>query len=122
MPVKPSTPATRATTKKISAHLSMTVSFRDAEALPRERRQCRAVPARSVRTRVLPGRAGPRRGRVLGGGEVPVRQGVEPGFQEAFPLVLVGQVVGVLPKIARQQGDQALMSEGVVSVMGGQHA
>ena len=37
------------------------------------------------------------------GGEFPVRQFVEPGFQEAFTVVLMVQIVGVFPNIADQQ-------------------
>src|SRR5665213_4094931 len=42
-------------------------------------------------------------GRQLEAGETPVRQGVEPGFEEAFAVVLVVEIVGVLPEVADHQ-------------------
>ena len=57
----------------------------------------------------------------LGGGETPVGQGVEPGLEEGFALVLVVQIVGVLPQIANQQRCAVFRRQGVVGVVGGHH-
>ena len=45
----------------------------------------------------LPGALG---GGQLEAGEAPVRQGVEPGLEEAFAVVLMVEIVGVLPEVA----------------------
>src|SRR5215469_16243045 len=54
-------------------------------------------------------------------GEGPIRQRVEPSLEEAFPVVLVVQVVGVLPKIANKEWSDSRLSERVAGVVRGAH-